>query len=137
MKNKLGGETPHNPLRLSYGLQGTCLNERKVDKIIPQAVQVTRMQLPTIPTSTITTYKTQGLTMSKIVVDLQAPVETLQLFSIYESLGRLKTVEDIVILRVFDKQFVQVRPYYAQDIELKCLDELNRKAQRECASFAF
>ncbi len=39
-------------------------------KKVPQAIQVTRTQLPIMPAFAITTYKAQGLTMNKIVVDL-------------------------------------------------------------------
>jgi hypothetical protein len=75
--------------------------------------------------------------MNKIVSDLQIPVDALQVASIYVPLSRVKRAVDIVILRPFDKKVLQVRPPSAQDIELKHLDELDRKAQRECASFAF
>jgi hypothetical protein len=37
---------------------------------IPQMIQVTRTQLPIAPAFAITTYKAQGLTMNKIVVNL-------------------------------------------------------------------
>jgi hypothetical protein len=104
---------------------------------IPQVIQVTRTQLPIVPAFAITTYKAQGLTMNKIVVDLQVPVGTLQVASIYVPLSRVKRAEDIVILRPFDMKVLQVRPSFVQDIELKRLDELDRKTQRECASFAF
>jgi ATP-dependent exoDNAse (exonuclease V) alpha subunit len=104
---------------------------------IPQVIQVTRTQLPIVPAFAITTYKAQGLTMNKIVVDLQVPLGTLQVASVYVPLSRVKRAEDIVILRPFDMKVLQVRPSSAQDIELKRLDELDRKTQRECACFAF
>jgi hypothetical protein len=40
-------------------------------KKVPQVIQVTRTQLPIVPAFAITTYKAQGLTMNRIVVDLQ------------------------------------------------------------------
>ena len=104
---------------------------------IPQVIQVTKTQLPIVPAFAITTYKAQGLTMNKIVVDLQVPVGALQVASIYVPLSRVKRVEDTVILRPFDMKVLQVRPTSAQDAELKRLDELDRKTQRECACFAF
>jgi ATP-dependent exoDNAse (exonuclease V) alpha subunit len=105
---------------------------------IPQVIQVTRTQLPIVPAFAITTYKAQGLTMNKIVVDLQVPLGTLQVASVYVPLSRVKRAEDIVILRPFDMKVLQVRPSSAQDIELKRLDEVDRKTpQRECACFAF
>ncbi len=114
------------------------LFERVQDgKKIPQVIQVTRTQLPIVPAFAITAYKAQGLTMNKIVVDLQVPVGTLQVASIYVPLSRVKRAEDIVILRPFDMKVLQVRPTSAQDAELKRLDELDRETQRECASFVF
>ncbi|CAF1622996.1 unnamed protein product [Adineta ricciae] len=64
------------------------------------------------------TYKAHGLTMNKIIVDLQVPLTTLQVASVYVSLSRV----------------LQVRPSLAQDTELKRLDELDRKTKRECTS---
>jgi ATP-dependent exoDNAse (exonuclease V) alpha subunit len=108
-----------------------------VKKKVSQVIQVTRTQLPLVPAFAITTYKAQGLTMNKIVVDLQVPVGTLQVASIYVPLSRVKKAEDIVILRPFDMKVLQVRPSPAQDAELKRLDELDRKTKRECTSFTF
>ena len=53
------------------------------------------------------------------------------------TVSRVRRAKDIVIFRAFDMKVRQVRPSSAQDIELKRLDELDRKTQRECASFAF
>ena len=75
--------------------------------------------------------------MNKIVVDLRVPPGTLQVASIYVPFSRVKRAEDIAILRPFDIKLLQIRPSAAQNSELKRLDELNRKTQRECASFAF
>ncbi|CAF1538455.1 unnamed protein product [Adineta ricciae] len=80
------------------------------------------------------TYKAHGLTMNKIIVDLQVPLTTLQVASVYVSLSRVKRAEDVVILRSFDMKVLQVRPSLAQDTELKRLDELDRKTKRECTS---
>ncbi len=49
----------------------------------PQVIQVTRTQLPIIFAFAITTHKAQGLTMNKIMVDLQVPLGTLQVASVY------------------------------------------------------
>jgi hypothetical protein len=43
----------------------------------------------------------------------------------------------VAILRPFDMKVLQVRSSPAQDAELKRLDELDRKTQRECAPFTF
>ena len=75
--------------------------------------------------------------MNKIVVDLQVPLGTLQVASIHVPLSRVKRAEDIAILRPFDIKVLQARPSPVQDDELKRLDELNRKTQRECAFLLF
>ena len=100
-------------------------------------IHVNRTQLPIVPAFAITTYKAQGLTMGKIVVDLQLPPTASQVASIYVPLSRVKRAEDIVILRHFDMKVLQVRPTSAQNAELKRLHELDRETQRECASFVF
>jgi hypothetical protein len=71
------------------------------------------------------------------VVDLQVPLGTLQVASIYVPLSRVKRAEDIAILRPFDMKVLQVRPSPAQDAELKRLDELDRKTQPESARCTF
>ena len=104
---------------------------------VTETIRVTRTQLPIVPAFAITTYKAQGLTMNRIVVDLQAPTGTVQVASIYVPLSRVKRAEDIAILRPFDMKVLQVRPSAAQEEELKRLDELNKKTQQASASFAF
>ena len=51
-------------------LFGHLLERMQGGRKIPQVIQVTRTQLPIAPAFAITTYKAQGLTMNKIVVDL-------------------------------------------------------------------
>ncbi len=104
---------------------------------VSETTQVTRTQLPIVPAFAITTYKAQGLTMNKINVDLQVPLGTKQVASIYVPLSRVKRAEDVAILRSFDMNLLQIRPSLAQDVELKRLVEVNRKTQQECASFVF
>jgi ATP-dependent exoDNAse (exonuclease V) alpha subunit len=55
---------------------------------VSETIQVTRTQLPIVPAFAITTYKAQGLTMNKINVDLQVPLGTKQVASIYVPLTR-------------------------------------------------
>ncbi len=61
--------------------------------------------------------------MSKIVVNLQVPLGTLQVASIYVPYNRVKRAKDVAILRLFDMKVVQVRLTPAQNAELKRLDE--------------
>ncbi len=106
-------------------------------KKVPEVIQVTRTQLPIVPAFAITTYKAQGLTMNKIVVDLQVPLGTLQVASIYVPPSRVKRAEDVAILRPFDMKVLQVRPSPAQNAELKRLDELCRKDTTRMCFFYF
>ncbi|CAF1384671.1 unnamed protein product [Adineta ricciae] len=115
-------------------LFGHLLDQVQNGRRIPQVIQVTRTQLPIVSVFAITTYKAQGLTINKIVVDLQSPLQTLRVASVYVPLSRMKRAEDIVILRPFDMKILQVRPCLAQDAEPKRLDELDQKTKRECAS---
>ncbi|CAF1461499.1 unnamed protein product [Adineta ricciae] len=120
------------PIRQLFGhLLDRVQNERR----IPQVIQVTRTQLPIVPAFAITTYKAYGLTMNKIVVDLQVPFQTLQVVSVYVPLSRVKRAEHIVILRTFDMKVLPVRPSLAQDARLKRLDELDKKTKRQCTFF--
>ena len=96
-------------------LLGSLLEPRSGRKA-PDMIHVTRIQLPIAPTFVITIYKVQGLTMRKIVVDLQLPPAAPQVAStyMYVPLSRVKRVEDLAILRPFDMKVLQIRPSPAQ-----------------------
>ena len=117
-------------------LLGPLLEQRSGRKA-PDMIHVSRTQLPIVPPFAITTYKAQGLTMGKIVVDVQLPPTASQVASTYVPLSRVKRAEDLAILRPFDMKVLQIRPSPAQNAELACLDELDRKTQKECAHFSF
>ena len=113
------------------------LLEQRSERKAPDIIHVNRTQLPIVPAFAITTYKSQGLPMGKIVVGLQLPPTASQVASIYVPLNRVKRAEDLAILRPFDMKALQIRPSPAQNAELARLDELDRKTQRECARFTF
>ncbi len=83
----------------------------------------------------VTTYKAQGLTIGKIVVDIQSPTVTSQVTSIYVSFSRVKRAEDVAILRSFRMKVLDAQPSSAHNVALKLLDELDSKTQRESAHF--
>ncbi|CAF1523971.1 unnamed protein product [Adineta ricciae] len=87
-------------------LFGRLLDRVQSEKKVPQLIQVTRTQLPIVPAFAITTYKAQGLTMNKIVVDLQVPLRTFQVASVYVPLSRVKIGDDVAILRPFDMKIL-------------------------------
>ena len=70
-------------------LLGPLLEQRSGRKV-PDMIHVTRTQLPIVPAFVITTYKAQGLTMGKIVVDLQLAPTASQVASTYVPLSRVK-----------------------------------------------
>ena len=78
-------------------LLGPLLEQRSGRKA-PDMIHVNRTQLSIVPAFAITTYKAQGLTMGKIVVDLQLPPTASQVASIYLPLSRVKRAEDLTIL---------------------------------------
>jgi hypothetical protein len=59
---------------------------RQGERKIPEVIQVTRTQLSIMSAAfEIITYEAQGFIVTKIVVDLQVPLETLQVGSVYDS----------------------------------------------------
>ena len=78
------------------------LLEQRTGRKAPDMIHVTRTQLPIVPAFVITTYKAQGFTMGKIVVDLQLAPTASQVASTYVPLSRVKRAEDLAILRPFD-----------------------------------
>ncbi|CAF1206521.1 unnamed protein product [Adineta ricciae] len=122
-------------IRCSYGttLRASTRSSatwEKNTKIIP----VTRTQLPIVPALALTIYKTQGLTMNKILVDLYVPPGTLQVASIYVPLSRVKNGHHTVIFRPLDVKTLQLQPTSAQAAALKRLDELDKNIKQECTS---
>ena len=113
------------------------LLEQRSGRKAPDMIHVTRTQLPIVPAFAIITYKAQGLTMGKIIVDVQLPPTTSQVASTYVPLSRVKRAEDLAILRPFDMKVLQICPSPAQNAELARLDELDRKTQKEYAHFSF
>jgi len=79
-------------------LFGRLIERVQGEKKVSETIQVTRTQLPIVPAFAITTYKAQGLTMNKIIVDLQVPLATKEVASIYVPLSRVKRAEDVAIL---------------------------------------
>ena len=111
-------------------LPGPLLEHRSGRKM-SDIIHVIRTQLPIVPAVVITTYRTQGLTMGKIVVELQLPPTASQVASIYVPLSRIKRAQDLAILRPFDMKVLQIRPSLTQNAEL------DRKTQKVCAHFSF
>ena len=88
-------------------------------------ISVTRKALPFVPAYSITTHKAQGQTMPKVVVDLRLPSGREEIASRYVPLGRVKSRNDIAILRDFLFSALQMKPSKTQRAELDWLDRIN------------
>ena len=93
-------------------------------------INVKRKALPLVPAYSITTHKSQGQTLRKIIVDLVMPPGPVELASIYVPLSRVKRLEDLIILRPFEFGVLQKKPSKSQLEELKRLDLLVKKTHQ-------
>ncbi len=81
-----------------------------------------RKGLPLILAYSITTHKSQGQTLRKIVIDLNMPPGMIEVASAYVPLSRVQQLTDLVILQDFSINALRVKPSKGQ------LAELNRLA---------
>lgn len=93
-------------------------------------VSVKRRALPLIPAYSITTHKSQGQTLSKIIIDLVMPPGPVEVASAYVPLSRVKRLDDLIILRPFAIASLQVKPSTAQMEELNRLNKIAEITQR-------
>ncbi|CAF4690582.1 unnamed protein product, partial [Didymodactylos carnosus] len=86
----------------------------------------TRKQLPFVPAYAITTHKSQGQTMAKIIVALvYLTSKNAETASAYVPLSRVKRLEDLAIYRPFPYKSLLVQPTSDQINELRRLETLN------------
>lgn len=109
-----------NKLYSDKGQLTQALNQKKVKANIT----VKRKALPLIPAYSITTHKSQGQTLPKIVIDLNMPPGAVEVASAYVPLSRVKKLEDLVILQDFSVDVLRVKPSKGQTDELKRLANL-------------
>lgn len=93
-------------------------------------LSIKRRALPLVPAYCITTHKSQGQTLGKVVIDLKLPNETDDIAAVYVPLSRVKRLADIVILRHFDYKVLLIKPASSQLAEIQRLDQLYLKTQR-------
>ncbi|CAF1447530.1 unnamed protein product [Rotaria magnacalcarata] len=72
----------------------------------------------------MTTHKSQGQTLGKIIIDLVMPPGPIEVASVYVPLSRVKRLDDLLIIRPFEFVALQVKPSTAQREELKRLDRI-------------
>ena len=92
-------------------------------------LSVKRRALPLVPAYCITTHKSQGQTLSKVVIDLKLPNETDDIAAVYVPLSRVKRLTDLVILRHFDYKVLLIKPSKSQVAEMERLDKLYSETQ--------
>jgi len=93
-------------------------------KKLKATINVKRKGLPLIPAYSITTHKSQGQTLPKIVIDLNMPPGAVEVASAYVPLSRVKKLDDLVILQDFHIDVLRVKPSKGQIDELKRLASL-------------
>lgn len=92
-------------------------------------LSIKRRALPLVPAYCITTHKSQGQTLDKVVVDLKLPNETDDIAAIYVPLSRVKRLSDLIILRPFDYKVLLIKPNKSQLAEIQRLDKLYSETQ--------
>lgn len=94
-----------------------------------------RRGLPLVPAYSITTHKSQGQTLSKIIIDLNMPPGAVEVASAYVPLSRVQRLIDLVILQDFNIKVLQVKPSKAQINELSRLKDLFQQTKQKYAHY--
>jgi ATP-dependent exoDNAse (exonuclease V) alpha subunit len=92
-------------------------------------LSIKRSALPLVPAYCITTHKSQGQTLNKVVVDLKLPNESDDIAAVYVPLSRVKRLIDLAILRPFDYKVLLIKPGRSQVAEMERLDQLYTNTQ--------
>ena len=98
-------------------------------------LSIKRRALPLMPAYSITTHKSQGQTLNKVVIDLKLPNGTDDIAAIYVPLSRVKRLSDLIILRHFDYKILLTRPTKSQLVEIERLDKLYIETQLRFAQW--
>ncbi|CAF1289252.1 unnamed protein product [Adineta steineri] len=107
-------------------------NISKIKKLTNRTTKISikRKALPLVPAYSITTHKSQGQTLGKVIIDLVVPPGPVEIASTYVPLSRVKRLEDLLILRPFKIETLQVQPTAAQLEELNRLDIIAKKTSK-------
>ena len=98
-------------------------------------LSIKRRALPLVPAYSITTHKSQGQTLSNVVIDLKLPNKTDDLAAIYVPLSRVKRLTDLIILRPFDYKILLMKPSKSQLAEIERLEKLFVETQLRFAQW--
>jgi hypothetical protein len=121
-------------LKKLYANQGSMLKLLN-DQKIKATISVKRRGLPLVPAYAITTHKSQGQTLSKIVIDLNMPPGVVEVASAYVPLSRVRRLDDLIILQNFHINVLQVKPSKAQTDELSRLTDLFKQTKEKYARY--
>ena len=91
------------------------------DKKLKSTITVKRKGLPLVPAYSITTHKSQGQTLPKMVIDLNMPPGIVEVASAYMPLSRVQQLTDLVILQDFSINALRVKPSKRQITEMNGL----------------
>ena len=98
-------------------------------------ISVKRRGLPLVPAYSITTHKSQGQTLPKIIIDLNMPPGIVEVASAYVPLSRVQQLTDVAVLRDFDISALRVKPSKGQKDELARLAVLFQETKRRYAHY--
>ncbi|CAF1468535.1 unnamed protein product [Adineta ricciae] len=98
-------------------------------------LSIKRSALPLVSAYCITTHKSQGQTLNKVVVDLKLPNETEDIAAVYVPSSRVKRLGDLAILRPFDYKVLLMKPNKSQVAEIERLDQLYISTQRRLSEW--
>jgi ATP-dependent exoDNAse (exonuclease V) alpha subunit len=75
-------------------------------------ISISRTQFPLVPRFCCTAHKSQGKTLNRVIVDLipqKNRVGPIEINFSYVPLSRVRTLEDLTILRPFDPSILKAR----------------------------
>jgi len=104
-------------------------------KKLKTTITVKRRGLPLVPAYSITTHKSQGQTLPKIVIDLNMPPGVVEVASAYVPLSRVQQLTDLVVLQDFSITALQVKPSKRQIAEMNRLAGIFEETKRRYSHY--
>jgi ATP-dependent exoDNAse (exonuclease V) alpha subunit len=105
------------------------------NKKLKTTITVKRKALPLVPAYSITTHKSQGQTLPKIVIDLNMPPGMVEVASAYVPLSRVQKLTDLIILQDFSINVLQVKPSNGQIAEINRLAAIFKETKYRYAHY--
>ena len=92
-------------------------------------LSIKRRALPLVPAYSITTHRSRGQSLNKVVIDLKLPSGTDDIATIYLPLSRVKRLTDLILLWHFDYKILLTKASKSQLVEIERLDKLYIETQ--------